>query len=215
MSDKIARAGRKLLPLFQEIEPWVEGAKENSSCRQGCAHCCRLFPRVTLAEGVLIADHLERTPIFSRQLGAIKAQLLEQLQVIQSFGRIKLTEQQTRFFHHSKAPCAFLDSKNNCSIYAIRPLVCRTHVVVSDPELCSPARPNTTVQTLDPVVPNTHFNQRLVEETLKDIPFIIGPLQWAILFAFELLHRDRKDFKAWVRKGGAQRYEVANTESLV
>ena len=38
-----------------------------------------------------------------------------------------------------KIPCPFLIA-NECSIYPVRPIVCRTHIVDSDPEKCNANR---------------------------------------------------------------------------
>lgn len=43
---------------------------------------------------------------------------------------------------HDDSRCLFLNGDDACSIYPVRPLICRKTLVASDPELCSPQNGN-------------------------------------------------------------------------
>jgi Fe-S-cluster containining protein len=214
MSEKTSRLTRKLLPIYQEIEPWVEDTRAQSTCTKGCAHCCRMFSVITLAEGIAIAEYVQKTPALIQRFAGIKAVMLAQLKVIQGIGKVRREEQKSQYFAHDGAPCAFLTNKNECSIYLVRPGVCRTYFVTSAPERCSPAHPGATVAFFDATKPLVYLNERIVAETLYDVPLWMGPLQSAVLVGFEFLQRDAKAFRAWLRNGGAKRYETENSEAL-
>lgn len=77
-------------------------------CRAGCAACCMVELSVLALEGEAIAEAVSAMSPSARAAVAARASLpLDPL-----------------------APrCAALDEQNRCSIYAVRPLVCRSHGV--------------------------------------------------------------------------------------
>lgn len=88
----------------------------NVSCGVGCGACCRTF---------------------AKQITEDEADLLAQ--AIRS-GRVQIDrrELESRARDASgAAPCIFLDEKNQCRVYGIRPIVCRKYHVTSPAPNCS------------------------------------------------------------------------------
>jgi Fe-S-cluster containining protein len=101
--------------------------KHGVTCRKGCcAGCCRLLVGGFPMDGVVVARHL------------LKDQDLEIIKrVKEASDRGEKSKGDVIEFASTWQPCPFLQSDKLCSIYSIRPLVCRTCMVTSPIELCS------------------------------------------------------------------------------
>lgn len=95
--------------ITESADMFGQAHKANSACKKGCSHCCHIPVSIGIVEAEII----------SKALGQ------------------KLTTKH----QHSEAPiigtpCTFLKS-NTCSIYQVRPLICRTHMSMDvDDLLC-------------------------------------------------------------------------------
>lgn len=78
-----------------------------SSCSKGCSHCCNMDVQMTVFE----AEYISMTTAIPLRYDAAM-----------TFGH--------------KSRCPFLSKDNGCTIYAVRPLFCRTYHSLSDPKLC-------------------------------------------------------------------------------
>ena len=102
------------------------------ACKAGCSHCCVLNVSVLLPEAVAIAAWLS--------MHCVGAGCDAQLKRLQTHAlRVRWMEDSERI--HRQTFCPFLDAKGGCSIYPVRPLVCRA-VTSLDKEAC--------LSTLDP-----------------------------------------------------------------
>ncbi|MGE4497595.1 MAG: YkgJ family cysteine cluster protein [Deferribacterales bacterium] len=88
-------------------------------CKKGCAHCCVVYITVLMPEAVNIADFLRRE---GRAEGLIP--LLEE-----RVKETRWTDEQDWSLLGKK--CIFLDQDGACSIYPVRPLLCRAVTSVS------------------------------------------------------------------------------------
>lgn len=86
------------------------------ACSAGCPHCCVLNVAVLLPEAAVIAAWLALKYHDEERLELI-AQLKKQAD------RVRWMEDSERI--HRKVVCPFLDNAGRCSIYPVRPLVCR------------------------------------------------------------------------------------------
>jgi Fe-S-cluster containining protein len=130
------RAARVVLKLYEAHAPHVTRATTtmNATCRAGCSHCCMLPATATIPEMVAVVDELvgradwaQRRPLLER---AIEHHLRE-------FAGVNVLSQAERIaFYGRQLPCVFLKD-SRCEIYAVRPAVCRYHLVVSPPENCA------------------------------------------------------------------------------
>jgi len=83
-------------------------------CEEGCSHCCYQNVDCTKKEAELILGYCHANQI------EVDFKACERLSKLSdTFGQ----------------PCPFLKN-NRCSVYEVRPLYCRSHYAVSNPELC-------------------------------------------------------------------------------
>ena len=95
--------------------------KSKISCRKGCAHCCHLFVSVSVREAVVIKGFCEDNNM----------PLDEDYLTTQS----KYTPE--NYTTQEKTACVFLNERNECKIYDVRPLACRKYFVITEPKLCN------------------------------------------------------------------------------
>lgn len=114
------------------------------TCRAGCAHCC---------ETVVFADAAEGLYIVANEAEAVRRampRIVEQERILDrtfTEGEIKALpyigggspelEDVGARYRDLGMKCAFLDAADRCSIYASRPLACRTHFSLEEPEKCA------------------------------------------------------------------------------
>lgn len=125
ISSRLSRAHfiHKLVDEYNEeifSHPLV---KELSPCRKGCSACCYTQVSVTEDEAELLAKRvLEGVEIdFNR----LNIQMQAQDDSIAFF----------KIDHHLRK-CIFLDEEGGCKVYADRPSVCRTNMVLGDASQC-------------------------------------------------------------------------------
>jgi Fe-S-cluster containining protein len=106
------------------------------SCKRGCGACCYQYVSIVFIEALLIGEFIVR--LWSKE------------EVDQT---LEALDEHTRLMHHDtdryffdRRPCPFFvpgegQWAGECGIYNVRPMVCRTQFVVSDPVLCAPERP--------------------------------------------------------------------------
>ena len=100
----------QLFSLYEEFERRVAPFRSQTVCVKGCADCCIQVGTVaaTTLEGMVIREYLEGWPRESRK--AVRRRL-----------RMNRREKLTQVF----ARCAFLDEKQACTVYPVRPFSCR------------------------------------------------------------------------------------------
>lgn len=97
--------------------------KKYMSCKKGCTACCYSQVAVTSDEAILLADLVKK---------GVKI----------DYERLKKQADQGNNYrdwynlNYKDRSCVFLSDKGACQIYDDRPLVCRTNMVLSDPQLC-------------------------------------------------------------------------------
>lgn len=139
------RLGRRTLEIYKELDGPVEriAEKQNATCKRGCHSCCYMFVTTSLPEGVAIAEYVAKEWSPNRLQALMKKLYAE--------ARYLAKDEFSEDEHFvSKRPCVFLDTKNgDCTIYPVRPAVCRYHYVVSDPEKCNPDNGKQRVKMID------------------------------------------------------------------
>jgi len=142
------RAGKVVLQLYREHAPAVAeaAARMGVTCREGCAHCCKLPATATVPEMVPVVEYLASRCDWSRRRPALERELSRQLA---EFASVNVLDEKERVaFFQRQLPCAFLKDQR-CEIYPVRPTVCRYHMVVSPPENCAKGAADPTVARVD------------------------------------------------------------------
>jgi Fe-S-cluster containining protein len=105
------------------------GEQSHIACAAGCGVCCMVNVAVLFPEAVAIVGHLRenRDPEDLERLSGRIESLYRKIQWLDDEERIFL-----------RRPCAFLDDSGCCSVYSVRPLLCRS-VTSTDPDRCRQA----------------------------------------------------------------------------
>lgn len=115
-------AEERLREMFEALDTLVAEYKHpETKCRKGCSACC--YQRVAISE--VEAEVLSKR-ISKEDIPALK----KQAQAAHN-SEVVYNKQLTR----DEARCVFLKN-GECSVYDVRPMMCRTYHAVSDPALC-------------------------------------------------------------------------------
>lgn len=135
--------GCETLDLYRKIDMKVEahyrGKKRQAPCTKGCSSCCSQFFEISEVEYVVILNHLKewdkgKLDILI-EIADIYSQVLEKHH--SKFYRKYFSEDTAEEFsanlyykdperYKIHIPCVFLSDDGACTIYEVRPLVCRT-----------------------------------------------------------------------------------------
>lgn len=133
----ISNALREMYSKFDaEMDRRVK--EMNATCKVGCNNCCMLFATCTLPEGILIAETLLQKPDWRAMVPKLREAALKFC-----FDGVR-----TDTYLDKKIQCVFL-SEGLCSIYEMRPSVCRFYYSVVDPANCDPDDHHRKVATID------------------------------------------------------------------
>ena len=143
----------EILPVIQSLESsLIEGVAEQYaaaghavSCKLGCAACCRQLVTVSIFEAEALAAWIRGLPAdrqqeleerFHQALSKLAAAgLIDRMVNEDWFGKTDSARKLAIDYLYERIPCPFLEEER-CSIYSIRPLVCREYMVTSPPEHC-------------------------------------------------------------------------------
>lgn len=112
--------------LAAHLDP-EEGAR--IACKAGCGICCRVNVAVLFPEAMAIRDYVRRR-FSADEMDRFRGRLAD------LYREVRWLDDEERLFLHR--PCALLDEGGNCTIYPVRPLLCRS-VTSTDPEDCRQA----------------------------------------------------------------------------
>jgi len=122
-----------------------------TTCDAGCAHCCCDAPTpVRGYEQLAIYHRVRPRKGFARlhdRAASLAGRFGDELVSASPSGKTSVKSDSKPFLRARMAylraaqPCAFLDRKRlTCTVYEVRPLACRMHFSLDEPELCDPAR---------------------------------------------------------------------------
>lgn len=141
--DVVTADGLNLLQSEDGVEP---------TCKMGCDHCCRYHILTNRAEVHTLVQYLKRE-LNVEQMSDLR-QRTQRWHEWDSTrpGRYPDTEEREQGdpsqYDHS---CPLLVN-GKCSVYAVRPAVCRSHYVISDAQLCSSANDPSSTEQMPQVV---------------------------------------------------------------
>lgn len=178
------RAGKVVLQLYREHAPYVTDAAKRMgvTCKDGCAHCCMMPATATVPEMVPVVEYLTSRSDWAQRRRPLERELTRQLS---EFAGVNILDEAERVaFFRRQLPCAFLTTDRRCSIYAVRPTVCRYHMVVSDPANCAHGAHTETVA----LVNLQKLEQEIAVEAAKVFGELTGgPISLAFVLAAKLL----------------------------
>lgn len=108
--------------IYEIVDSWIEQVyrKFEIGCKERCIHCCHILNTVHFAESVFILKHVKAKNIYDEN----KANVLDEVSMFRS----KSDSVKEKNYVKLGRKCIFLNRKNLCSIYSIRPVSCRTHL---------------------------------------------------------------------------------------
>lgn len=193
---RLRRMGRRMLSVYDELDPKVAKGNEglNVTCKVGCAGCCYQMTLLAFPEAVAIAEHFLADTQRRQLIPLLMRSFWEQLQHLE--GAETVREMRQKYFA-KKIPCVFLGLDNKiCTIYEVRPAVCRYHFVVSDPALCQPEAGQQDVAMVNTLGVQTEVlseANRVSNQT--KVPLYVAPMPVVMLWAFKLLIEGREAFE--------------------
>jgi Fe-S-cluster containining protein len=137
----------------RSLQASVAAEGRQITCRKECTFCCHHYVSVSLAQGMVIVDHLyrnrdllqqfldryeewrEKAEAISDEIDGIRNRALASSAPMA--GVIKDTRPLSTRYFMTNIRCPFLVD-GLCSIYPVRPLACSGHHSVSPPEWCAP-----------------------------------------------------------------------------
>jgi Fe-S-cluster containining protein len=201
------RAGKVVLQLYREHAPHVTeaAARLGVTCKEGCSHCCKLPATATVPEMVPVVEYLVNRDDWNRRRPALERELTRQLV---EFSTVNVLDERERVaFFKRQLPCAFLKD-NRCEIYAVRPAVCRYHMVVSSPDNCEHG-PETKPIALVDLRKIEHDIAIQGAEAFGELTG--GPIALAFVLAAELLGVKLNVDRELLRRVTMVRIEVKNS----
>jgi hypothetical protein len=127
--DALAAKIVERLDAFQQAGSEVEPGKPPLpvACCAGCSSCCSLWVGVTAPEVFKIADHV-RQAFTPEQQAALRDR------VVEKFEQTRKLENWAQY-QEAEIECALLLPDGHCSVYSVRPVMCRGHSSV-DAQQC-------------------------------------------------------------------------------
>lgn len=116
------------------------------ACGPGCDACCHHIPGIHTGEAITIARWLARPEhdairdaflVRFEDWRARLGDLVDRWTAASAAGDLEAGMAAARETRTRRVPCAFLDA-GRCSIYEVRPIVCREHHAVGTPDACQP-----------------------------------------------------------------------------
>ena len=132
------------------------GSRDRIACAEGCGTCCVVNVAVLYPEAVAIAEYLRRT----RSAAELET-LTERLEEL--YRQVVWLDDDERVM--LRRPCVFLDEAGNCSVYPVRPLLCRSMTSTSA-EGCRQAIASQAFGENTPILVNL-FQKDLMDEAFK------------------------------------------------
>lgn len=152
-SDSATSAAHLVLEVAELKCRELIGDDLNLDCRAGCSHCCIVNVSVLQPEAASIAAHL--------------ANHRSDFELDDMHQKLSALERETRWLDDeerimTKKNCAFLNDAGSCSIYPVRPLLCRA-VTSTDASACKESLAMVSLGENVPVMAN--LIQRDIFET--------------------------------------------------
>lgn len=129
------------------VDTMSEGLPTQIQCRKGCTACCHDVPTgVQAVEYLALYQAYRRLPDYEQlhnaavDLGELLRAKLTEAGVSDTASLMSDSDDYRAAqlaFRNSRSPCVFLDGESGeCRVYAWRPIPCRMHVSMSDPQWC-------------------------------------------------------------------------------
>ncbi len=188
---------RSLQVVYDVADQFMDGSAREAKkrgtpipCRKGCSACCSILPMVMLAEMIEAAlrlrrDHPERV-------------LEVHTEAVRQTRWLMRRDASAELWFNNGEKCSLLLPDGACSVYAVRPMNCRTYAVLSPPEDCRGPAVGKVLRVDASEVKDFTWSQAKKIHEHYGIPELYGPLPFMFLCALRILTRGVDSFRAGV-----------------
>jgi uncharacterized protein len=146
---------RKYIRLTEIAEKVNALIAPNTPCRRGCSACCHIAVGISDTEAQRIAMHTGRVAVAQSGAGDLHS-------LARTLGR--------NIIQYAQTPCTFLGAEGECTIYAVRPVTCRTHhAIAPDAKCCDLAIGRQPVPQVNLEILTTAAAAVCIDEAFADI----------------------------------------------
>jgi len=162
----------------------------SAPCKAGCDHCCYQYVSVSALEVFGLVDVIRKDAALKRYFESKIVVLQEQVEILRE------PDMTNYKWFDRRVPCVFLED-HKCMVYADRPLVCRTHLVIEDSaDGCRHQKDLPKIKILD----KSLFVKAMVDKSMRlgeeaGISWGWRPLQLALLDAWDILENGKEPVK--------------------
>jgi len=133
------KRGLEILAGIQRVaDAALEPFMRHSSCKKGCHACCYNIIPIHAIEAEMIRSFVKKN--FNRKrMSDVLAKIDENARHYPDPFVIGLDYSMEVFgrYYENQILCPFLSREGSCTVYEVRPLIARTHIVFSSPSLCN------------------------------------------------------------------------------
>ena len=126
-AQRARSVAQRVVWLQRAASAWAQPFDGVAACRRGCSHCCHIPVVISATEASLIGTAIGRAPEHPART--------IQLSRMRSPEEYRDAESRMLSGRQFGEACPFLAVDHTCSIYAHRPLACRTLLNLDDDEL--------------------------------------------------------------------------------
>jgi Fe-S-cluster containining protein len=155
------------------------------SCKPGCSSCCSRSVFISVAESLVIQAELIHLNNW-KQIRERASSLIKY---------VKLTNQLSWLKMNLNCPILDPDTKR-CKAYFVRPSICSTHFVTSDPAVCDPWAPTSIEYMPEPMIDIHQEFERKLKNIIEGhgILNLHLPIPLGLLFAERIQHQKGLEF---------------------
>lgn len=131
----------ELKDIYSVVDKEIHRLKRHFSCKKRCSSCCHIFAECSYIESCLIKKYI-RENFDDSMLNKIHDNYNRYIQYISTYEEVASCRSMEELNHISyeywgkNIPCLFLNDSGTCTIYPVRPLVCRALNAITTPQSC-------------------------------------------------------------------------------
>lgn len=123
--------------IYEMIDRILEPFLRNSSCEKGCNECCFGLIPISPIEAEMIRRSVMEESDGKHRLNIVSKVNEAAVYYPDPINAGEVYPDEVRSLYHSHhIPCPFLSEAGTCTVYGVRPVICRTHITFSRSDNC-------------------------------------------------------------------------------
>jgi Fe-S-cluster containining protein len=137
---KVLKLVKHVTQTYSRVDKEITDARAalpGIPCKRGCNACCRMHTIITAAEAFTIVE--KHPELVRSRLPVLKEQAEIMTDLAKKYDNQTLKHEVVigSDWWALQLACPLLLDDGSCGVYAVRPIACRTHMVVDDPARCA------------------------------------------------------------------------------